>query len=241
MSREKESIVSKGYQSCQNMGTRTPMANHHFSCTHIFCRIGLRLLASCSPYPIPEHLDHVHGRWIIHGCLELPHGRHDPSAVDEITDEVVDAGRAGQVGQGAHLQLGQEPVKHALHHITQFVLGCVKFTTALWRLHATYMKSPVPVEARDDLRPRPLDLLVPPVGVDAVRQDEGAEGLREDEQVPLHDGRHDADEERLEVLGHRVLLHHGLGQDLGGVRRQVVDGAEGEQGRYVFLDLIYSG
>ena len=35
----------------------------------------------------------------------------------------------------------------------------------------------------------------------------------------------------------RVLLEEGLREDLGGVQSQVVDGAEGEQGRDVLLDL----
>ena len=39
------------------------------------------------------------------------------------------------------------------------------------------------------------------------------------------------------VVPTRVLLEEGLREDLGGVQSQVVDGAEGEQGRDVLLNL----
>ena len=46
---------------------------------------------------------------MIHRILQPLHGRHDPSAVDELPDEVLDARGAGQVGEGSDLGLGQEP------------------------------------------------------------------------------------------------------------------------------------
>ena len=81
----------------------------------------------------------------------------------------------------------------------------------LYRLSQEIKFKSEPIEGCDELRH--VGLLLPSLwigdGVDAVRQDEGAEGLREDEQVLLDDGRHDAAEEELEVLGHRILVRVG--------------------------------
>ena len=84
-----------------------------------------------SPDAVSEHLHHVqHSLGVIHRGLQLLHGRQDPSPVDELADEVLDARRAHQVGQGAHLRLRQEPEKE---EGTQFSTicnqGAVGYTT----------------------------------------------------------------------------------------------------------------
>ena len=68
----------------------------------------LKYLPQTPPYSVSEDLADVqYIRGMVHHRLEPLHVRHDPSAIDELPDEELDARGAGQVGEGAHLGLGQ--------------------------------------------------------------------------------------------------------------------------------------